>query len=469
MTVNLRVRVRTLAKHRKLLFIGSGFLLFFVLINVVAYIFFASRAFPQTIISGQQLGNRSFAHITKQLQTGMVDRANLTITYENKKEEVPLERLGTTIDTQKTVARLKQERSWLPLLNFFRQHHLEQPSLVAPADKLEAEATRVATTATRPATDAKIELQNGLFSLVPAQNGTRADKDSVKQQLGQALQDGVFQLSLRLSQVEPAKKTKELEPGQQSLRKQQETPVTLVYQQKVVTPAAPVIAGWYSPQGDSFALNADLVKAYVRKQGSDWGIVVDNIDAVTSQISKALTSNQKASVTLVARKVVRQYSYCIATNGVDNAHLSAFGAKLAAVLNDARGWSIGGQVGFSQATSGCSFTAWLTAPSKMSSFGAICDAMWSCRVGNNVVINFDRWQFASPAWNASGGSLEDYRAMVINHETGHWLEFGHSNCGGAGQPAPVMQQQSIDLAGCVFNPWPLPSELAVVRGRLGLP
>ncbi|MET1033315.1 MAG: DUF3152 domain-containing protein, partial [Candidatus Saccharimonadales bacterium] len=99
---------------------------------------------------------------------------------------------------------------------------------------------------------------------------------------------------------------------------------------------------------------------------------------------------------------------------------------------------------------------------------AICDSLWSCRVGPNVVINFDRWQGASSSWNANGGTLDDYRHMVINHETGHWLGFGHASCGGAGQLAPVMQQQSIDLQGCKFNPWPSTSEITTLRRTLGL-
>ena len=60
-------------------------------------------------------------------------------------------------------------------------------------------------------------------------------------------------------------------------------------------------------------------------------------------------------------------------------------------------------------------------PSLVPGFSSVCSAMWSCRVGRYVIINQDRWKNASPAWNAAHLALRDYRHMVVNHETGHWL------------------------------------------------
>ena len=145
--------------------------------------------------------------------------------------------------------------------------------------------------------------------------------------------------------------------------------------------------------------------------------------------------------------------------GLDNgSDLESFAAQAAETYADPRGWSLGGSVAFVRVPSGGSFTLWLAAPGRVPGFGSPCSSLYSCRQGRNVIINEARWLGASPSWNAAGAALRDYRHMVVNHETGHWIGFGHAGCGGPGAPAPVMQQQSISLQGCAPNSWPLDSE-----------
>ena len=150
-------------------------------------------------------------------------------------------------------------------------------------------------------------------------------------------------------------------------------------------------------------------------------------------------------------------TYDVATRGRITTSVAIFERQAQETYADARGWRAGG-IAFRQVARGGDFTLVLAEASTLPTFGAECSTYWSCRVGRFVVINQDRWRFASPAWNQARAGLRDYRHLVVNHETGHWLGHGHRGCPGPGQPAPVMMQQSKGLDGCRFNPWPRPDE-----------
>ena len=163
--------------------------------------------------------------------------------------------------------------------------------------------------------------------------------------------------------------------------------------------------------------------------------------------------------------VRRTATYSIATRGRVTASLRQFRRQAAETFADPRGWR-GGGVAFKRVARGGAFTLVLAEASTVPSFSSACSSTYSCRVGRFVIINQTRWQHATPPWNAAGGSLRDYRHMVVNHETGHWLGHGHAGCPGAGRLAPVMMQQSKGLSGCRFNPWPTRGEQGGGRGRV---
>ncbi len=192
---------------------------------------------------------------------------------------------------------------------------------------------------------------------------------------------------------------------------------------------------------------------------------LNSLDSLSSQLATV----QKPTITTPAwvttqdtSTVTKTVTYSVVTKGAIVADSNEFKADANATLNDSRGWAAMG-VRFSEVTSGGMFTLVLAEASQLPVISSGCSALYSCNVGDEVVINQDRWLYATTPWNQAGKSLADYRHMVINHEVGHWLGHGHEMCGGAGQLAPVMEQQSIDLQGCIFNPWPLPHELWSTR------
>jgi hypothetical protein len=134
-----------------------------------------------------------------------------------------------------------------------------------------------------------------------------------------------------------------------------------------------------------------------------------------------------------------------------------FAAEVDAVLADPRGWTADGSVRLQRvdASKPADFTVYLASPAMSEQMcraeGLETQQFTNCRLHGRVVINSARWLTGVPDY---GAPLSVYRAYAVNHEVGHELGQWHELCPGPGQPAPVMQQQTLGLQGCVANPWP---------------
>ncbi len=128
-----------------------------------------------------------------------------------------------------------------------------------------------------------------------------------------------------------------------------------------------------------------------------------------------------------------------------------------AVLGDPRSWIAGGKVRLQLVPAGspADFTVSLATPATSQAIcatgGLKTGGYSSCRLPGRVVLNLARWLTGVPDY---GAPMEQYRQYLVNHEVGHQLGNGHEACPGVGQPAPVMQQQTYGLNGCVANAWP---------------
>ncbi|MEV7059981.1 DUF3152 domain-containing protein [Streptomyces microflavus] len=129
---------------------------------------------------------------------------------------------------------------------------------------------------------------------------------------------------------------------------------------------------------------------------------------------------------------------------------------IAAILADPRGWGHGGERTFRQVTDKSAglvvkIGTAATTDRLCGAYGLKTRGEVNCRGGEQVMVNLKRWQLGSPQFD---GPVAEYRALIINHEVGHWLGRGHETCPGKGRPAPAMMQQIDGLKGCVANAWP---------------
>jgi hypothetical protein len=146
-------------------------------------------------------------------------------------------------------------------------------------------------------------------------------------------------------------------------------------------------------------------------------------------------------------------TFNIAVEGDIDQDVKEFADFVTATLSDKRSWTAGKQWRFEQ-TGGkgyADFTVYLASPQTRAELCGADDTYTSCRNGNAVVINLERWLLGVPHWKKS---LTSYRQYVVNHEIGHRLGEPHVVCPKKDTPSPVMAQQTIEMRGCEPNSWP---------------
>ncbi|MFE6485959.1 DUF3152 domain-containing protein [Streptomyces sp. NPDC057757] len=161
----------------------------------------------------------------------------------------------------------------------------------------------------------------------------------------------------------------------------------------------------------------------------------------------------------------QKYTYRVDVEQGLRLDASLFAQAVQKTLNDDRSWAHDGGRTFERISSGKpDFVITLASPGTTAEWCArsgldttednvSCDSASTER----VMINAYRWAQGSETY---GDKMLAYRQMLINHEVGHRLGYGHVTCDKDGELAPVMQQQTkfLDHDGihCKANPWPYP-------------
>ncbi|HJQ08486.1 MAG TPA: DUF3152 domain-containing protein [Candidatus Saccharimonadales bacterium] len=441
----------------------------FIAGNIVLGVLYRNKVLPNYSLGSVAVGSIPFSRLAERVPSEKLLTKSVEIYKQDVTRAVRTADLGISVDWQRTERELRSSRTFLPLATLFTKHQVPV-MLKTDQQKLDRATEKLKPVFVKAALPERITFNGAAFVINPPAPGYELDMSSFKTAVRQAVSHGKVRFEVPVAGTHSVEPQGKLDAELQRLQKQLQTDISYTQPGGVVLKPSPAdIGNWYVPSGQTMAVSQERITQYLlAKQPA----AANGADGAAAAMH-AISSGQKVTF-ILTDATAKKYTYCAALRGVDGAYLDAFVYKLAATYGDPRGWGAAGRISLVRVMSGCDFTVWLSAPAAMPGFGAICDAYYSCRVGPNVVINFDRWQGATDPWNHAGGSLQDYRVMVINHETGHWFGFNHAGCPGPGLPAPVMMQQSIGLGGCTFNPWPTSGEvntlkqvlsIAVVRSR----
>lgn len=428
-----------------------------ILANVAILLKYDGRALPNFQVGATDIGGKSYTEIDKMLQTQTLPES-IAITKGATSQNVKLANLGIAVDKTKTIEAVK-DRPIMPILTLV-VHHTVPLVLRSDTAKATQALTALDTAFSKAPTDKHVVFKNGAFTTEDAAAGYGFDEEATAKQAFKAIADGKTSANAVVKTLPKGSNDIDLATQVSGLQKQIQTKVTFAIGTQKVQPTASDMGSWYAPEGNTMVISDDLTAAYVDKISAKYGATAANRSDLQTAIKYVLTKNLNTNFRISTTAASKLRTYCTAVNGVPESELTDLIGKLAATYSDVRGWNNSGKIAFKHVESACDYKVVIAAPSLMTSYGAICDDYYNCQVGNNVIVNNDRWTSATDPWNKTGQNLETYRLLIINHETGHRLGFRDYNvCSGPGQPAPVMMQQSIDLMGCAFNVWPLQSEL----------
>ena len=209
--------------------------------------------------------------------------------------------------------------------------------------------------------------------------------------------------------------------------------------------------------------------------GTAPGTAVDRVTALGGDL--ALTPGVVDRVAEAAAPPERIMTYDVDTRGDVSADVTRFAEHVDWTLTDPRGWSLGFDVRWDRVAdpADADIHVHLATPAAVDAAADGCSAAWSCQPAGtaDVYVNEDHWTDASASYRQAGRTLDAYRHYVVLHEVGHAppMDFGHIRCeevyaAPRGEPAPVMEQQSIEADPCRTRVWPLQLERDQARDRL---
>lgn len=216
--------------------------------------------------------------------------------------------------------------------------------------------------------------------------------------------------------------------------------------------ASPTVQGKHSSGIDSSPSPSTEETEETEEREEDNGV---DPSSIPSSGSGTFTTAEGDGTLIGGSKTVVTYRVQV-EDGIEGISPEEVAEEVAGIFDDPRGWKTDDGTGFRQVSGDTSdmrirLATAETVDDICGQYGLDTGGEVNCRVGQDVMVNLKRWLLATEYY---ADDVKEYRALIINHEVGHFLGYGHETCPGPGKPAPAMMQQIKGLKGCVPNAWP---------------
>lgn len=456
------------------LIVGLALIAVVVVGNVLARSYYQDRVYPGVQVANRALGGQPLDAVDVAIKQALpVDTVRFTIgttEYAMKPSE-----LGGTTNAAELVQQVRDAGRTNPFALFGVAETLMskplQPQYQVDERTVGTVADRLAADNNHPAVDAAPIIVGTTPVVIAEKAGLQVDRAKLNEGLLTALKRHQ-KVTISATKLTPAIAAASYAADAENAQAKIGLSLSVKVRTATISPSAEVIAGWlrFGEPGSGAQPDPGKVAAYVAgipgrfDRPAAEAAILASIQAKQPLVYTAATTRRNVAARTIVPlpPAAKTYSFCSAVRGAAGLDVASLTTKAQATLDNPHGWTLGGSLKFLSSSSNCNVTIWVASASEMAGFAPACAKQSTCQVGNNVVINASNWAKAPADWK---GSLEEYRAELINHEIGHWLGFDHAKCSATSPVAPLAQPTLI-VSGCSPQWHAIPAEL---QGRKVLP
>jgi len=270
----------------------------FILVNLVIFVSFKDRTFPNQTVGSKPIGSISYSALESKInQLGLLPK-KVVLSAHGQNYVYSASALGVEANSSLIIQRLKH-KSWLPLLNLFGSHNVAFSETVN-VSKLNGALSLLTTTSKQNPVNASVVLADDQFTLSPAQSGYQIDLNGAMSQISNAISQGQNSINLAVATIAPAVSNTAATKTLDQLMQAEKDSLSFTYLSSSARPTAQTIANWYSLNGTAYSLNTNLISNYIDRFGSKNNIIVANLTSAVNAAVSALNSDKPLSFTLQA-------------------------------------------------------------------------------------------------------------------------------------------------------------------------